>query len=461
MTSDNLSRYFLRGLSCLCLLVLLYKLRDLGHDLTWRDILLYYAAPALLVALTWALSAAPAVLRAQLSLSLLAVGVAVLAADVYLTLTTSPAYATRQQSLIAAWRENGIDYDPRSVLEVVRAERAAGADVYPKLNPSTVLLPAEGGIHRSALQWEHGELVPVGTISNTRSVYCNESGTYLIYDSDEYGFHNPKQIWQQPRLAVTLVGDSFAEGACVPSDSNMQAVIRERHPATASVGMGGNGPLLALASLTEYLAPKRPEVVVWFFLEANDIRDMQKEAQSPLLRRYLEDGFSQDLARQQAAVDQAIRRYMDARLAESGPSPARQMLDVLDILLLRRLRQELSATLFGDGPGYSPRDLALLRRILSTAKTRVEGWGGRLVFVYLPVYATVTATTNGAASGLRDDVLAIARELALTVVDPTPALAAQPDAGAIYPLPGISHFNENGYRVVATEVLKTLAGMAD
>ena len=40
-----------------------------------------------------------------------------------------------------------------------------------------------------------------------------------------------------------------------------------------NLGVGGFGPLLELAALTEYLTPLKPPVVLWVFFEGNDLTD--------------------------------------------------------------------------------------------------------------------------------------------------------------------------------------------
>jgi lysophospholipase L1-like esterase len=119
----------------------------------------------------------------------------------------------------------------------------------------------------------------------------NENGPWVTYRSDEYGFHNPTGIWQSAPLDIAALGDSYTHGHCVPSDKNFVALIRRRFPATLNLGVSGNGPLLELATLKEYLLPLKPKIVLWFYYEGNDLSDLQNERQSALLRRYLHDDF--------------------------------------------------------------------------------------------------------------------------------------------------------------------------
>ena len=112
----------------------------------------------------------------------------------------------------------------------------------------------------------------MANISNVTTVFCNESGEYIIYDSDEHGFHNPPGLWHKDAVQAVAVGDSFTHGVFVPSEDSFVSVIRSRMPATVNLGVDGNGPLAMLATLKEYAASLRPTIVLWFYYEGNDSR---------------------------------------------------------------------------------------------------------------------------------------------------------------------------------------------
>ena len=80
----------------------------------------------------------------------------------------------------------------------------------------------------------------------------------------------PRGLYQPETLDIAVIGDSFAQGACVPSARNAVALIRKSYPNILNLGSGGNGPLLELASLKEFAAPLKPRIVLWFYFE-NDL----------------------------------------------------------------------------------------------------------------------------------------------------------------------------------------------
>ena len=130
-----------------------------------------------------------------------------------------------------------------------------------------------------------------------------------MFDSDEHGFHNPPGQWRAP-LDLAFLGDSFVHGSCVPSEANMVAVVRRARPSTLNLGTPGGGPLIMLAQLREYLPALRPRTVVWCHFSGNDLLDLRRESEHPLLVRYLEPGFTQSLAAKQEAIDRGLEDYV-------------------------------------------------------------------------------------------------------------------------------------------------------
>ena len=113
-------------------------------------------------------------------------------------------------------------------------------------------------------------VVPLSGVPHATIVMCNESGSYVTYESDRFGFNGPDEIWDLP-VEIALVGDSFVEGWCVRREDSLAAIVRNAHPATLNVGYAGHGPLAELGTIREYVAPLRPAHVFWFFFEGNDL----------------------------------------------------------------------------------------------------------------------------------------------------------------------------------------------
>jgi hypothetical protein len=393
----------------------------------------------------------PAPARARLALLVASSGVSLFC------LEGVSAYLERPEDAIharaEACRATGKEYDSRPLWEVVQALRGQGKNAVPSIHPSDFYE------EHSELCLGNAGLIPLGGVANRTTVVDNETGDYLIYDSDEHGFHNPTGLYVPGQVEIALVGDSFAQGCCVPSDRNFAALIRDRHPRTLNVGMYGNGPLCELATLTEYAKPLRAKTVLWCFFEGNDLSDLAEEEQSPLIR-YLEDStYSAGLLALQPQIDVALERIIDEQLVlmQSEPLLLRAGRTAGEFLTLHNLRARLARVFRPHSPGTArPKDLELFERVLRCAKGRAEEFGARLVFVYLPEYDRYARSSRPYSDQVYARVKQIVRELGVAFVDVRRAFDRHPDPLALFPfrLPG--HYSEEGNREAADTVLEKL-----
>ncbi|HEX2226026.1 MAG TPA: SGNH/GDSL hydrolase family protein [Candidatus Binatia bacterium] len=363
-------------------------------------------------------------------------------------------------------KQFGVEFDTRSKIEVIDDLRRQGVDAVPNVFPRGLLEEQEDGSLRSAIRIGTAEILPLGGISNKVTVLCNETGAYTIYHSDEHGFHNPAGIWSLDRLHLAAVGDSFAHGACVSPDRNFIAHLRMSYPATLNLSMSGNGPLLELASLKEYLPRFMPEIVLWFYFEGNDLGELTRKMKSPLLNSYLEEDFSQGLRARQVEIDEALLEYVQTeKLLEIERQEAARQKSGIDIFVLKEivkvsaLREKLG---FVYGDALSNHSTAgtidavnTLGEILSEAKASVEAWDGQLYVVYLPEWDRYARPEF--ANKDRERVLRMLETLNIPVIDLHPAFHAHADPLSLFPFRRFGHYNEEGNRVVADTVLRSIS----
>jgi hypothetical protein len=314
----------------------------------------------------------------------------------------------------------------------------------------------------------------LGGIAQALTVLCNESGSWVTFQSDEHGFRNPLGLWRSGALDVAAVGDSFTHGVCVPPGNEFVALIRKQYPRTLNLGMSGHGPLLELGQIKEYLPALKPKIVLWLYYEGNDLSNLKTEKQSALLRRYLEDGFTQGLLDRQTDIDRVLTQDMNAaetaalaRLSTQGQE-THYFHDLVLTTKLTTLRTRLS--LLREDYTGSP-DYGLFRDVLSQANTTVHSWGGTLCFVYLPGWASFATPPYPTEVFIhpetdrqwRSQVLAIVNDLHLPLIDLSPAFRADRDPLVFFPFRRMGHYNENGHRFVANglqSALRTLLSQA-
>ena len=113
------------------------------------------------------------------------------------------------------------------------------------------------------------------------------------YRSDHRGFNNADEVWESSRLILAALGDSFTHGYCVSRDTE----FRRSDPTTRCrrLESGDRRQRPAAATRDAHGAPSaaRSADRVVVLLQGNDLLNLQDERRSPLLRRYLTDGFVQ------------------------------------------------------------------------------------------------------------------------------------------------------------------------
>lgn len=337
-------------------------------------------------------------------------------------------------------------------LDLIEGMRARGTMVYPIFS-STGLLTRKRTL---------AGCVPLGGISRATTVLGNESGTWIIYESDEHGFNNPLGLWDADSADVVSVGDSFVHGLAVEPGMDISSHIRKMYPLTLNVGYAGNGPLRDLAALIEYGARVRPRFVLWFYYE-NDFVDLRYTERGSIFYRYFEPGFSQRLMWKQAFIDSALSHIVneslglefDRRKTGSGirTHVIRTVLkdrSLFSIVALKALRKR-AGILFPEADDFTE-ELSLFNDILVMANEYVEAWGGKLLFVYLPGKRNYFNPNR--INPFKDNVLNLVERLGIPVIDIHRVFSAQSDPLALFPEGKGGHYNARGYRLAADTILE-------
>lgn len=365
----------------------------------------------------------------------------------------------------------GVPFDSCNPLDVILGLRAQGRLAYPCGSIESYF--GFGGIALSSdedpknvlgdinpmVRIRGAPVLPLGHPSQTLLVSDdNENGDYPVFVTDERGFRNPLGIWRHGQADIVGVGDSFVEGCEVKDEESFMSRIRERVPRTVNLGLGGGGPLTALATLREYGSLLRPKVVLWCYYSGNDYQDTEVHLRSPILNAYLnDDRFSQNLAARQTEIDDALRDFLEWEV--QAVQRLRQKDSIGSYLSLSRLRAMVTAFARTTARRSSrePADvLASLQVVAVKMKALAESWGGRLYFVYLPDTGTLLRPPHWNEVEQLRILHEMIEALGISFVDLSTPLGNRADRAALLPfgLPG--HFNAMGNHVVAEEILKRL-----
>jgi len=324
---------------------------------------------------------------------------------------------------------NDFFFDKRTRLQVYNDYRKINQRVSVSINPNLNLKK---------------NTIPLGSISNSKTIHCNESGYYSIYQSDKYGFNNPDEEWDSNNIEYLLVGDSFTHGACVNRPDDIASVLRNLSKKNVlNLGYSGNGPLLEYATLREYLKPGVKKIL-WIFYK-NDFDNMSLEKESKILNQYLDDlSFSQNLKLRQNYINDLLVELTNEELKRENKYVSYE--DIIGIIKLDRLRTLVM-------PKMSVvNDFQLLefRNILQLAKDLSIRNNSTLYFVYLPDFKDLA---DGKEDYAKSNLIKITSELNILFIDiENEVFKKEANPLKLFPFERWGHYNVEGYKKTALKI---------
>lgn len=440
------------GAALLAAAFLALNLRNLEfYQGSVRDLALHVGLPGGLMLLAIGALWLPASWRGALALCIAALVPALYLAEYVLS--------DQSDDQIAEYaKARGADYDGRTKLQILTDLRNGGTEAFPSVRGKDLLVSDGKGKLISPIQIDGRPFLPLAGVPDRTTVACNETGTWLIYQADQYGFRNPPDAWAKP-LDVVLIGDSYTHGYCVPEEASLAGQLRHTYK-VLNLGISGLGPLTQLAILKEYVPSFAPRNVVWLFYEGNDIpKDLPQESKSDLLMAYLTPDFSQNLIERAGDVTRTLIPYLDSHMQDAIARIDSPYQDMIEHATLHQLRDRFGIDTISLGFVHKNTDamLALFNQIIGEAKRTVGGWGGKLSVVYIPDQARFYS--GGGQDPVRDHIREKVKEAAvshgLAFIDLDPVIERPENGTSLWYSPW-SHFNEKGYRVLAQEVEKDL-----
>ena len=325
-------------------------------------------------------------------------------------------------------KNTGKKYDTRSRLEIFE-------DLKKVKNEITVMVPPNSYLYKGY------KTFPLSGISNKETINCNENGYFSTFDSDRYGFNNPKTEWDSKEIEFMLVGDSFAQGACVNKPYDMASILRNlSNKSILNLSYGANGPLLEYATLREYLNPKVKKVL-WIYYEGNDLEDLADELKDKTLIKYLDDlNFFQDLLSKQNKINDLANIII-----EKEKEKKTFVFKFMKFIKLYNLRASTSPT---SEPKLQPE----FKKILEFTKELTIENKSKLYFIYLPVYYRYNSNydnTNYLA------VKNVVNELGIPFIDiHTEVFEKENNPLKLFPFGLVGHYNKDGYKKVGDSIYR-------
>ena len=335
-------------------------------------------------------------------------------------------------------KNNSKNYDRRSLKEIYNDSKIIDEKIVISISPENFL-------------FESSNIFPLGGISNSKTIHCNENGYFSSYISDRYGFNNPDSEWDEDEIEFMLIGDSFTHGACVNRPNDIGSNLRKlSNKSVLNLGYSGNGPLVEYATLREYISPKVKNVL-WIFYD-NDLEELINELKSDNLKKYFFDtDYSQNLMNQQNNIDELLNNFIHKKNKEEIKKDYNE---ILRFLKLYKVRVNIKS-IFKDVNKYE-NDISKdkLEEILNMAKVLTKKNESNFYFIYLTVYKN---NKEDYKKNYFKDVKDIVRKLDINLIDIEQSLLSlENDPKKMFPfnLPG--HFNIFGYKKVSEKIYEAM-----
>ena len=322
-----------------------------------------------------------------------------------------------------------IDVEARSPLEFQRDKKKDGIDLSLLITPYR-MIHTEGITNFS---WEEDNaqpkrFFPLSGRSNRLTVGGLETGKYNIYKTDRYGFNNPDEEWDN-KTDIVVIGDSAIHAAYLPWENGWAGNIKKlTNKSSLSLGIGNNGPIINLGTLKEYAKEIKPKIVMWVYVEDNDLLELKSEIHSKILSQYLNKNFTQNLFKNQNLINKNYDLFVRHEMKGVGGSLNQSAFNIEDqnrnkivsFLKMIELRNFLFRDIMSILQGtVTKNDLENLKKVIIEAKETTENFGGKFYFVYLP------ATTRWVDfdyplkknNYFRENVLEIANNANVDIID--------------------------------------------
>ena len=322
---------------------------------------------------------------------------------------------------------------------------------------------------------EFEQFLPLGQISSTNIIHCGENGYISKYKSNSYGFNSKFKD-----TSITLIGDSYVEGACVNYKDTLAGNIENKTKYKVNnLGISGSSSIYQFAILKEYL--ENNSKIILIFIEKNDLVELKTEISHPILYKYISlDDFSQNLKEKQKQIDLMLKEFHEKKLNGSINFEYSFKTKVKRYIISNKLLYSLTLPvlrhLIKDIKNYSRKDAT---KNINTNKTNFENFetavikinnlvkerNGELTVVYLPAIQRLLGLTNQ-FDNIFENVENILIKNNINYFDLKKTIISHPDPKSLYSIHynkykfnnnvTLGHFNEDGYGFISDAIIKLL-----
>ena len=418
--------YFFITISAFLFLYIFYRSEIIWGGNGREYYYIYYAVSIILIIFSIMFLYTSSIIKTYIIIIFFSTLISLYSFEAYLNLSDNSVMKKK----IKLYKESGKNFDTRTIKQVYNDLKKTDKKASVKVSPSTYL------------KLKDIEIYPLAGVSNSKTVYQNENGYYMIYRSDRYGFNNPDKEWNSEEIEYLLIGDSFAHGAAVNRPDDIASQLRILSSKNAlTLGFSANGPLTEYAALREY-APKNIKNIIWLFTD-NDIRGLGYELENKILIKYLKNlKFTQNLKSRQEEIDRLARKMMSISSNKVQKFEIFRFLKIYEIRKLLLKQDQISEI-------YSLKNPTELIKILELTKEYTENIDAKFYFVYLPFEKFFDKNYD---LSNYEGIKKIIKGLNINFIDINNVFDREDNPLDLFPFKMAGHYNPEGYRKVAKEI---------
>lgn len=307
------------------------------------------------------------------------------------------------------------------------------------------------------------KFLPLAGKSMSQSILCNETGTYIEYFSDRYGFNNLDKNWDRNNK-ILLIGDSYTHGACVENKFTIAGRVNNKFN-VLNLGYISSGPMIEYARFKEYYKKANTPYVIWIFSEQNDLDDLRFESTNNILQKYYYDeNFHQNILQKQSNVDRYIMDIFYKKLDKEKNIRNNKLkkTDIYEKTNNSNNKLETNIKLKKNNLKFNnirnriidryPNHERYFFKIIKKVEKLLINNNSKLIFVYMPSFESYAY--DDPFLKRRRYVISEIKKANINLINITDIFNEYHDVLSLYPFRSYGHPNAKGYELVANEIIK-------
>ena len=261
-----------------------------------------------------------------------------------------------------------------------------------------------------------------------------------------------------------LLGDSYVDGACVPEGLDLGNQLRNQGLSVFNLGCGGNGPLAMIGTWREYHDLVKPEIVVWFYFEGNDLLNISEE-KNTLLRKYLDPAYTQNLLRRDeervaelaTLLKKTARQYKKTKELDGVNASKNQRRFLFNLLTLYNIREYFGVTSRGI-------NLRAYEQVFLKFYAQARRENQKVLFVYLPSFYSISVDGKrpifpSRYEDYRSYIIDLVERSGVSFLDFEQVLLNQSDPEGFFPFRRYNHYGPAAYLLLSKEIAAVIKQM--